>query len=81
MKNNKNLKVSIVMGSQSDYKTLKLTENILKKLGIKFETKIILYINNPIDIISIDRADGIPILKICKRWFLLNLNFLKFKVR
>ena len=29
------------MGSQSDYKTLKLTENILKKLGIKFETKII----------------------------------------
>jgi len=41
MKNNKNLKVSIVMGSQSDYKTLKLTKNILKKLGIKFETKII----------------------------------------
>ena len=41
MKNNKNLKVSIVMGSQSDYKTLKLAENILKKLGIKFETKII----------------------------------------
>jgi len=41
MKNNKNLKISIVMGSQSDYKTLKLTENILKKLGIKFETKII----------------------------------------
>ena len=29
------------MGSQSDYKTLKLTENILKKLDIKFETKII----------------------------------------
>ena len=29
------------MGSQSDYKTLKLTENILKKLGVKFETKII----------------------------------------
>ena len=41
MKNNKNLKVSIVMGSQSDYKTLKLAESILKKLGIKFETKII----------------------------------------
>tara|TARA_E500000178_G_scaffold356271_1_gene432886 strand:- start:386 stop:877 length:492 start_codon:yes stop_codon:yes gene_type:complete len=41
MKNNKNLKISIVMGSQSDYKTLKLTENIIKKLGIKFETKII----------------------------------------
>ena len=41
MKKNKNIKVSIVMGSQSDYKTLKLTVLILKKLGIKFETKII----------------------------------------
>ena len=41
MKKNKNLKVSIVMGSQSDYKTMKLTCKILKKLGIKFETKII----------------------------------------
>ena len=41
MKKNKNLKVSIVMGSQSDYKTLKFTEKILKNLGIKFETKII----------------------------------------
>ena len=41
MKNNKNLKVSIVMGSQSDYKTMKLTTKILKKMGIKFETKII----------------------------------------
>ena len=41
MKNNKNLKVSIVMGSQSDYKTMKYAEKILKTLGIKFETKII----------------------------------------
>jgi len=41
MKNNRNLKVSIVMGSQSDYKTMKLTTKILKKMGIKFETKII----------------------------------------
>ena len=41
MKKNKNLKVAIVMGSQSDYKTMKLTEKVLKKLGIKFETKII----------------------------------------
>ena len=41
MKKNKNLKVSIVMGSQSDYKTMKLTTKILKKMGIKFETKII----------------------------------------
>ena len=29
------------MGSQSDYKTMKLVEKILKKIGIKFETKII----------------------------------------
>ena len=29
------------MGSQSDYKTMKLAEKILKTLGIKFETKII----------------------------------------
>ena len=41
MKNNKNPKVSIVMGSQSDYKTMKLAEKILKDLGVKFETKII----------------------------------------
>jgi 5-(carboxyamino)imidazole ribonucleotide mutase len=41
MKNNKNLKVAIVMGSQSDFKTMQLSSKILKKLGIKFETKII----------------------------------------
>jgi len=41
MKKNKNLKVSIVMGSQSDYKTMKIIEKILKKMGIRFETKII----------------------------------------
>ena len=41
MKNNKNLKVSIVMGSQSDYKTMKLAEKILKDLKIQFETRII----------------------------------------
>ena len=41
MKKNKDLKVSIVMGSQSDYKTMKLSVKILKKMGIKFETKII----------------------------------------
>ena len=29
------------MGSQSDYKTMKLSGKILKKMGIKFETKII----------------------------------------
>ena len=41
MKNIKKLKVSIVMGSQSDYKTMKLAVKILKNLGVKFETKII----------------------------------------
>ena len=41
MKNKKNLKVSIVMGSQSDYKTMKFAEKILKTIGIKFETRII----------------------------------------
>jgi 5-(carboxyamino)imidazole ribonucleotide mutase len=34
-------KVSIVMGSQSDFKTMKLCQKILKILKIKFETKII----------------------------------------
>lgn len=41
MKKNRNLKVSIVMGSQSDYKTMKFSAKILKNLGVKFETKII----------------------------------------
>ena len=41
MKKNKSLKVSIVMGSQSDYKTMKLAQNTLKKIGVSFETKII----------------------------------------
>ena len=38
---NKNLKVAIVMGSQSDFKVMKLSVEILKKIGIRFETKII----------------------------------------
>ena len=41
MKKSKNLKVAIVMGSQSDYKTMQLSLKILKKMGIKYETKII----------------------------------------
>jgi len=41
MKKNKNLKVSIVMGSQSDYKTMVLAEKTLKKIGVSFETRII----------------------------------------
>ena len=38
---NKSVKVSIVMGSQSDYKTMKLSAKILKNLGVSYETKII----------------------------------------
>ena len=37
----KSNKVSIVMGSQSDFKTMKSCQKVLKLLGIKFETKII----------------------------------------
>ena len=38
---NKNFKVAIVMGSQSDYSTMKLSEKVLKMLKIKYETKIV----------------------------------------
>ena len=41
MKKAKNLKVSIVMGSKSDYGTMKLAVKILKTLGVKIEIKII----------------------------------------
>tara|TARA_B100000767_G_scaffold160145_1_gene150259 strand:- start:1294 stop:1785 length:492 start_codon:yes stop_codon:yes gene_type:complete len=41
MNKKKSLKVSIVMGSQSDYKIMKLCEKTLKSLGVLFETKII----------------------------------------
>ena len=41
MSKNIRLKVSIVMGSQSDYKIMKLSEKTLKNLGVPFETKII----------------------------------------
>ena len=42
MKNKKyNSKVSIVMGSQSDYATMKYCEKILKFLKIKFEVNIV----------------------------------------
>lgn len=37
----KNKKVAIIMGSQSDYPIMKICEQILKQLKIKFETKII----------------------------------------
>ena len=39
--NKKIKKVAIIMGSQSDYLTMKKCAEILKKLQIKFETKII----------------------------------------
>ena len=38
---NKSKKISIVMGSQSDFKTMIFCQKILKKLKIKFEIKII----------------------------------------
>ena len=42
MKNRRNnLKVNIVMGSQSDYSTMQFCEKVLKILKIKFETKIV----------------------------------------
>ena len=41
MPKNKSNKVSIVMGSQSDFKTMKLCQKVLKLLNIKFEIKII----------------------------------------
>ena len=41
MKKNNNLRVAIVMGSQSDYKTMKLAEKVLKNIGVNYETKII----------------------------------------
>ena len=41
MNKKKALKVSIVMGSQSDYKIMKLCEKTLKNLGVDIEKKII----------------------------------------
>ena len=41
MSQNKKSIVSIVMGSQSDYKTMKLSAKILKSLKIQYEIKII----------------------------------------
>ena len=41
MSKNKSKKVSIVMGSQSDFKTMIFCQKILRKLNIKYETKII----------------------------------------
>ena len=48
MNKKKNLKVSILMGSQSDFKTMKLTKQILKKLKVPIEMKIISAHRTPI---------------------------------
>ena len=42
MKKNSKINVSIIMGSQSDYSTMKYAEKTLKSLGIKFEKKILM---------------------------------------
>ena len=41
MSKNKSKKVSIVMGSQSDFKTMVFSQKVLKTLNINYETKII----------------------------------------
>tara|TARA_Y100000996_G_scaffold414222_1_gene404494 strand:+ start:5965 stop:6453 length:489 start_codon:yes stop_codon:yes gene_type:complete len=39
--NRKNIKIAIVMGSNSDYSVMKMAEKILKNLKIEYDTKII----------------------------------------
>ena len=41
MNKKKTLKVSVVMGSKSDYKIMKQCEKVFRNLGVLFETKII----------------------------------------
>ena len=43
-----NYKVSIVMGSQSDYSTMKYCQKVLKLLKVKYETKIVSAHRTPI---------------------------------
>ena len=62
---NKSVKVSIVMGSQSDYKTMKLSAKILKDLGVSYETKIISAHRTPermYDYASNAEKDGIGVI-------------------
>ena len=62
---NKSVKVSIVMGSQSDYKTMKLSTKILKDLGVSYETKIISAHRTPkrmYDYASNAEKDGIGVI-------------------
>tara|TARA_Y100000816_G_scaffold272702_1_gene238383 strand:+ start:937 stop:1425 length:489 start_codon:yes stop_codon:yes gene_type:complete len=39
--NRKNIKIAVVMGSNSDYSVMKMAEKILKNLKIEYDTKII----------------------------------------
>ena len=48
MSSSKTNKVSIVMGSQSDFKTMKLCQKVLKILKIRYETKIVSAHRTPI---------------------------------
>ena len=41
MKKSQNHKVALIMGSQSDYKTMKFAVKILKTIGVKFDLRII----------------------------------------
>ena len=46
MNNKKNLKVSILMGSQSDFKTMKLAKQILKKLKVPQKQRLFQHIEH-----------------------------------
>ena len=48
--------VSIIMGSQSDYKTMRYTENVFKTLKIHFETRIISAHRTPKRLFEFDEA-------------------------
>ena len=56
MTKNKSKKVSIVMGSQSDFKTMIFCQKILKKLNIKFEKKILSAHRTPIRMYKFAKA-------------------------
>ena len=76
MKKNNNLKVAIVMGSQSDYKTMKLAEKVLKNIGVNYETKIISAHRTPKRMyefaVSANKNNIVTFTKICLKLFLKN---------
>ena len=57
-------KVSIVMGSQSDFKVMKICQKILKKLKIKCETKIISAHRTPYRMYEYAKNSGWSIISI-----------------